>query len=346
MSFAYDQPLHKMFTNFAFESITLQPSFTTDAITSFDITRNGDIATDCFLIFPTPPKDSTIITITIGFHTTIEEFRLDQNDIYMRLRGHPKLPPNIIPLKIFFNRYSQNFLPLINISLSSIRIRITHPTPLPPPSPPNQIQLMLTYTYLDSNPRRAMAEATIQKKIEQHNYQVHPINHEWTEFREAYNILKFSKNNKIFQTKEMIRHIMSFIKPTSPPVVKKQIKININCQGFVKELYWFAKCDNKIVKMFGQQSILIDGIIRQTGESPYFELLQPHMHYHDFVPNVSVYSFAESPTKFENIGLINTTDHKLELELEIEYSAIRDYSIIICWTSINTIEYRGWAHII
>lgn len=344
----YDKPLIELFNNVATETIMVSPHTINNDhnYIDFNMSINGNIATDCYITLNTPLiGPPATITILLN-NNPIDSFRTDQNNINTKLAGLRDLPPTIIPIKTFFNKYAQNFLPLIALQHTSIHIRLTHPSI----TTKNAIssRLHTSHHYIDSPHHATLTNTAISKRIEQHNHQTHPINHEWIDFREIYNILKASH---FHPTTDTFNHIMSFIKPSIPfPQTKKTIKIklNHNKKQPIKDMYWYANRiqssngTTTIIPMFGQQRILLNGYERQKGNAAYFEHIITHVHYPNGVPHVSTFSFAVHPTQFQLSGYLGTSlIDDVELELEIEYPRIHKYEIVVCWTTLNEITYNG-----
>lgn len=308
------------------EILTLSPSNFNQIFFEYNISNADYIITDCSLICPTiPPGFTTISFILNGY--IIDEFRIDQNFICMKFRDCAINYPTTIPLKTFFNKHPQNFLPANHVS--NITIRVTNS------GLDKNTQLLLNIT------RTTQSNGPFKKLIEQHGTYVHQMNNEWIEFREAYNTLRVNQKHFVFRTKQMVQHIMSFIRPSKPPVqVKERIKLCLPCNLPLTELYWFAKCNDKIIKMFDHQSIILNEYTRQKGDSTFFEHITTWSHYNNRIPNVSIYPFVVHPTQFHNEGHLHSSRiDQFTLELDVEYSGRQKYEIVVGWTAINVICY-------
>lgn len=339
----YDKPIDKLFPNSISKILFLTPKIVKGNML-YDIPCHLNIVTDCSLVFLNNklPKGTIIVSIILD-GIIIDKFRTDQSEIYEQLRNKYKYSANVIPntilhlpLKTFFNKYPENFLP--TYKLYSAIICVENPNLISI----DQIKLMVHTQQLDKiMAPDIMKYDPIQKMIEQHGTYVHRLNYGWIEFRESYNILRTTVRHKVFRTKQLVNHIMSFLKPITPlPLVKEQIKIILNCNGPIKEMYWFAKCDDKIVKMFGNQRLLFNGYPRQKGNAAYFEYITTLQYYNNNISNVSVYPFVINPTSFDSIGnfLANGID-EIILELDLEYCGRNKYDIVVCWTNSNVIRY-------
>lgn len=342
----YDQPINKLFNNYALGAVSYSPTKITKTYVDFIVPKKFDIITDCHLVFSNDrPAGISIITIIID-PLTIDKFRTDQNEICMKLRESRDIPSNVISLKSFFNKYAENFMPLISLMLTNFKIRVENPNIVA-----SEIELLVSHAFISTDKRKNLTIQCAERVIEQHGFQVHHLNHEWIQYRETYNILRTIQKCKVFWSEDMVNHIMSFIGPikmTPSCIVKETIKIKLQCSGLLKELYWFAKCGDTIVKIFGQQRLIINGHERQRGDAAYFERIVPYMHYNYYVPNVSIYSFVSCPMNFDNFDnseyLNLPKNDTMELELELKYFSSNKYDIVICWTNKKRIIYHnGYA---
>jgi hypothetical protein len=303
----------------------------------FIIPHNCEVITECFLIFSiVRPKCDIFIEIIIN-SIIFDKFFVDQSEIYANLRNKNQLPPNIIPIKTFFNKYKQNYLPIICNMDIKIVVHFTNNNLII-----NDMKLLVYGTLIDY-PNNKIFKLPSTKKIELHGNQIYCIKNEWIDFREKYNVLYTQAiKHKIFGITCILKHIMSFIKVTKPElIINKTIKIDLTCGGLLKELFWFAKCNNKIVNIIKNTRIFFNNHIRVEGDTTLFNKITQYNNYKNMIDNINIYPFCLHPTDFEYSGMVNTYKiDKIIVEMDLEYSGIKKYDIWICCTNINEIIYN------
>lgn len=326
-------PIDQMCDNYAIESYSFMPSNITPNSIEFIIPRICDAIIDCFLIFPKTRPIGNICISIIRNNKTIDQFRIDHSEIYIKLRDSKLLSSNIIPIKTFFNKYSQNYLPMNN----NIKIIVNNDHMIS-----DEIKLIVQGVYISGIYREIFLQTAIRKQIEQYGSQNSYLNTDWINYRETCNILLKSKHN-FFNITCLLKYILSYIKPNLPScIVQEDISIKLKCEGPVTELYWFAKCNNKIANIIKKSQLLFNGIIRDKHTEPaFYQQLKQYAHYNNLVDNVNVYPFCIHPTHFQiyNYTDMSTLD-EIKLVLGLEYSRIEKYEIIVCWTNLNIITYN------
>lgn len=330
------------------EVITILPSRVGHGYISFDISRVFDVITDCFVVFFGGRPEGELITVIGVDELIVDKCRVDQNDVWMKLRGNRKLPGHILHVKTFFNKYVQNFLPRRD---SYVTITIENRYLM---SGKSEVKMILKGMKLEMKDMERICYGVYTKCIEQNdNYcqmlGVNHVNNEWLLYREAYNILREGAGgrHKVFSIVDLLKYVMGYIRPYVPKngIIRERVNMCLSFGGRWKELYWFARGgggNGGIVNIIKYSRLILDGRVRVEGGSDLFEHVMQLNHYADYVKGVNVFPFCNRPMDFECKNYLDANRvNRIVLELELEYSEREIYELVCCCTKLNQINYSS-----
>ena len=331
------------------------PSF--GNISECEIKNHGDICTDCYLSIRLPDlpwKDDIgkiIIKkayVRIGLDI-VETYDFDYMNIYNcstssdekikmfnKIISLNKKNGLMIPLKFFFNKYSDNFLQLIkqnhnnrvaigiefekieNLVNGSKNIDLTKYYII-------DSSITINYIYLNYNKRQEIYSSTCSQTVDCVKMQQFDILND-TIIHNVHTILAYDylyKNNiGIFGLKDIHNLIFSFLGyHLIPKEQEQELDFDLEFNQTIKELIWVITSDDKPLQysnMILHDKISINGNVRIENDSNYFSSYQPYINHTNTVEGTSLYSFSLFPEENKVNGYSNFgQEDKSTLHLKI-----------------------------
>lgn len=332
--------IYKLYSNSVPNVVTVYPSCVKNGRVELNIPSLLDVVNDCFIVFAGGrPVGGTIVEIWIDY-MVVDRFRLDQLEVYMGLRNCKKMVSHIVPMKTFFNKYEQNFLPMKKCG--DVRVVILYDK--------NDYLMMNDLSMIVCGVNVCgevnWGRELFVKRIEQCNFYSRYVNENvgdgWCHYRKSYGVLRKAVTHKLFGISCLFEYVMSFLRPH---VVEKKWcnyeRINVPLNGRkIKDLYWFVKCCDRIVDVIKYSKLEMNYRVVKEGGADLFEHVSQNIYYDGHVKNVFVHSFCSHPMKFdcERVFDVNRIENII-LDLRLEYLEMEKYEIVICWNNLNSVSY-------
>jgi len=357
------QSIYKRHTNFSIDKYEL--NFKTPIFgnrSSISIIRFADLLQKCYLKIILDSSNCDLhgfdfiesIEIEIGgiiisryekdfLHIINSLYLTDEKKKMFNMLSKKNSKEHIIPLKLFFNMYEGNNIPLISLQHSEVIMHIDfaecNSTTI------KSAHLDCEYVFLDTDERRRLAHMQNEYLIEQ--VQTHHkiidtryiLNYKYFTRTEYFNCGNSFATERVLNDIYLKKYILSFLDTSDDLTHHIYLPFSYPC----KELFWIIKPINKNIylDLITKSQIRINGYSRIEDNSYYFTTLQQYEHHTNYIENVNLYSFSLNPEKSQPSGTINFSsidNTSLYIQIDFEKVDCEQYEVIVYATNYNIFE--------